>query len=306
MAPILHLRALQAVELAARTGSLKAAAAALGITPAAAGQRVKALEDYLGVELFVRGRAGLLPTAALVEALPHLGSGFRDLERAQLFLEIQRGRDLRIAAEPDFADLWLKPRLDRFQARHPNIAISVNGEGAAGFRAGPADCEIRFEAPAAGLERLFDDFLLPVASPDILRRLSLKPEAERLEGFPLLHIDFYRNDPAAPGWPEWAARHALTRSHPERGVRFLRIARGLDALLADAGIAICGLALLAEPLEDERLRLPFPMSAGVRTSHAFHARFRGEARPHVQRFRQWLLAEAAVSQAWLDARIAGG
>lgn len=305
MPPPAHLRSLQAVELAARTGSLKACAEALGVTPAAAGQRVKVLEDYLGVELFVRGRAGLIPTAALAEALPLLASGFRDLERAGLFLEIQRGRDLRIAAEPDFADLWLKPRLDRFRAGHPNLAISVNGEGEAGFRAGPADCEIRFAAPSPDADHLFDDFVLPVASPDILRRLAAVPEPGRLEGFPLLHLDFYRNDPAAPGWPEWVAAHGLARAHPDRGVRFQRVGRALDALLADAGLAICGLALLGPHLDDGRLGLPFPMKTGVRTAHAFTARFRGGVRPHIQRFRQWLLAEAALSQAALDARIAG-
>ena len=65
MAGLTHLRALQALELALRTGSLKGAAGILAITPAAVGQRIKALEDYLGTELLVRGRAGLRATPAL-------------------------------------------------------------------------------------------------------------------------------------------------------------------------------------------------------------------------------------------------
>ncbi|MEJ0006703.1 MAG: LysR family transcriptional regulator [Steroidobacteraceae bacterium] len=43
-----HLKSLQALQLALRCGSLKGAAELLAITPAAVGQRVKALEDYLG------------------------------------------------------------------------------------------------------------------------------------------------------------------------------------------------------------------------------------------------------------------
>ena len=60
-----HLKSLQALELAARLGSLRDAAGVLAITPAAVGQRVKALEDYLGRDLLVRGRSGLKPAPAL-------------------------------------------------------------------------------------------------------------------------------------------------------------------------------------------------------------------------------------------------
>ena len=65
MAAAQHLRALQALELALRYGSIQRAAADLGITSAAAGQRIRALEDYLGTGLLLRGRSGLHPTAAL-------------------------------------------------------------------------------------------------------------------------------------------------------------------------------------------------------------------------------------------------
>ena len=47
MSGMSYLKSLQAVDLALRTGSLAAAADALAITPAAVGQRIKALEDYL-------------------------------------------------------------------------------------------------------------------------------------------------------------------------------------------------------------------------------------------------------------------
>ena len=111
-----HLRSLQALELALRSGSLKAAAAQLAITPAAVGQRLKALEDYLGVDLVVRGRSGLQPTPELSGALPHLHAAFRELAQAADLLELQRGQQIRIAAASDVADLWLAPRLPTFRA----------------------------------------------------------------------------------------------------------------------------------------------------------------------------------------------
>jgi LysR family glycine cleavage system transcriptional activator len=89
-----HLRGLQALELAVRYGSFTAAGDALGITPAAVGQRVKALEDYLGVELLLRGRSGIQPAPGLASALPSLRQGFRELEVAARELELQRGQEL--------------------------------------------------------------------------------------------------------------------------------------------------------------------------------------------------------------------
>jgi len=50
MTSVTHLKSLQALELAVREGSLTAAAVKLGITPAAVGQRIRSLEDYLGVD----------------------------------------------------------------------------------------------------------------------------------------------------------------------------------------------------------------------------------------------------------------
>ena len=69
-----HLKSLQAIELALRFGSLRKAADALSITPAAVGQRIKAIEDYLGLELVVRGRSGLPAPPAVYDALGHISA----------------------------------------------------------------------------------------------------------------------------------------------------------------------------------------------------------------------------------------
>jgi LysR family glycine cleavage system transcriptional activator len=302
-----HLKSLQALELAVRTGSLKAAADVLAITPAAVGQRVKALEDYLGLELLVRGRSGLLPGPALTGALPHLAAAFRELELAAQRLELQRGHEIHIAAPPDFADLWLKPRLPAFKAEHPNILFCVNGEGEAPMRLAPADCEVEFSAGREGSDPLFRDFVAPVCSPENTRRLATLGEKDRLEGFPLLHLDFYKDDPATPGWAQWIDQQAMSRSAPDRGMRFRRISQVLDAVRADAGLAICGLALILEEILDGRLSLPFQAASGAWTSHAFRARFRsdGLTRPQIRRFRAWLMQEAAATEAALAGFVGG-
>jgi LysR family transcriptional regulator, glycine cleavage system transcriptional activator len=303
MAAASHLKSLQALEAAIRAGSLKRAADELSITPAAVGQRIKALEEYLGVDLLVRSRSALMPTEPLAGALEHLRRAFRELEAVADALDLQRGHEIHVAAVSDFAELWLKPRLPRFHEQHPNILFCINGEGAAPLRLGAMDCEMTF-GPApdnANTDTLFADFVVPISSPENTRRIAGTRKRDRLEGFPLLHLDFYRNDPAVPGWPRWIKDHKLRRTAPERGIRFQRIAPVVEAVLADAGLAICGLALVTGLIENERLSLPFGIESGTWTGHLFQARFRGDAllRPQVRRFRAWLAAEASATRAQL-------
>jgi LysR family glycine cleavage system transcriptional activator len=298
MAATSHLKSFQALAMALRTGSLKAAADELAITPAAVGQRIKVLESYLGVELLVRGRLGLRPAEELSEALPHIEAAFRELDRAAGLLDLQRGDEIHIAAPSDFVELWLKPRLSRFHDRAPKTLFCINGEGEARYRLGRVDCAIRFaprDERRSG-EELFADWLIPICAPENLQRLAAIAPGHRLEGFPLLHLDAYKDDPAAIGWPQWIAARGLSRTAPERGIRFQRIAPALDAVQSAAGLMICGLALILERVEDGTIALPYPASAGVWTSHVYQARLAPAAgRPHLQRFRQWLLEEGRIT-----------
>lgn len=303
MPAVSHLRSLQALEAAVRTGSLVAAAAELGISPAAAGQRIKALEDYLGTELVLRGRAGLRPSQALADSLPHLEAAFAELAKAAAALEMQRGHELHVVGPPDFLDLWLKPRLPAFSRRLPAVRFNLNGEGEAPLRIGRADCRIDYggAAPGSAPDLLFHDYLLPLGSPANVERTASLPPASRLEGFPLLHLDFYKDDPGALGWEEWTRRHGLIRTAPERGIRFRRITAGIDSVLADAGFVLGGAGLLRPLLEEKRLAFVYPAAMGSWSGQPFTATFKADwpRRAPLRAFRDWLLAEAAETRAWL-------
>jgi LysR family glycine cleavage system transcriptional activator len=294
-----HLKSLQALELALRLGSLQAAGRALWITPAAVGQRIKALEDYLGIDLVVRGRSGLRPTSELSGALDHLRAAFQELDTVATILNLQRGDEIHIAAPSDFADFWLNPRLASFRAEHPHVLFCINGEGDAPLRIGQVDCEISFgQQRDARDDLLFRDFVLPISSPENTRRISNVALRDRLEGFPLLHLDFYKEDPSAPNWTTWIKTQRLKRTEPNRGIRFQRIKPALEAVRANAGLTICGLALLDPYIDDGTLSLPFPVATGQWTHHAFQARFRPDAllRPQVKRFREWLVGQATITR----------
>lgn len=294
-----HLRSLQALELALRLGSLKAAAEALAITPAAVGQRIKALEDYLGIDLILRSRSGLKPTSELQSALPHLGKAFSELSVAAEALDLQRVNEIHIAASQDWVDLWLRPRLGAFRERYPNSLFCINGTGDAPMRLGQCDVEIDFVAAATGdrIDVLFHDYLVPVSSPENNKRVSRLRRRFKLEGFPLLHLDFYKDDPRSLSWPLWIERHGHRKTGFNRGIRFQQIGPALEAVRSDAGFVICGLALILDEIAAGKLTLPFPVENGAATSFAFTATYKGAlGRKPIQRFREWLAEEAAKTR----------
>ena len=308
MAVTTHLRALQAVELAIRKGSLKAAAAELAITPAALGQRIKALEDYLGLDLLVRGRSGIRATPELEAAVAHLRAGFRELDTVSRILDFQRVHEIHITADSDWADLWLKTRIDRFRKDNPNTLFCINGVGDVPVRLGQADCEIWFGVERGGAEEdlLFHDYLLPVSSPENTDRIFKQPRTETLEGFPLLHLDCYTFDASAIGWPEWISEYGYRKTAPGRGIRYQKVMHALEAVYANAGLIVCGLALVKDQIDDGTLSRPFPIEQGKWSKNAYRASFRQSAlrRANIDQFRTWLLTEAQETQAELD-RLAG-
>ena len=309
MAATTHLRSLQALEMALRTGSLRRAAQQLAITPAAVGQRIRLLEDYLGLDLLVRGRSGILPTPALQKALPHLTAAFGALDAVTAALDFQRVDEIHMVADTDWEELWLKPRIGAFRQANPSTRFCINGVGDVPLRLGQEDCRIWFGAPRPdeGCDLLFRDYLLPIASPENAARVARVARARRLEGFPLLHLDKYAQDPSAIGWPEWIRRHGHRRTAPDRGIRYGQLTHALEAVRSNAGALLCGMALLFDALDEGQVTPLFPAAQGAWTRQAYHVGFARHAlrRSAVQRFRGWLLREGQATQARLEALAAG-
>lgn len=293
MVTLTHLKSLQAVELSLRKGSLKAAADTLGITPAAVGQRVRTLEDYLGSDLLMRGRSGLQPTAQLEAALPDLQLAFAALERVTDALDFQRVSEIQIVADPDWADLWLAPRLNTFREAHPNILFCINGSGDVPLRLGAPDIRIDYGEGAG--EVLFTDVVLPVTGPDNPRRIADWNPVLQMEGMPLLHLKRQRDDANHPGWVEWFQKFGHRESGPDRGVHYPNARLALDAVRQNVGFLVCGLSLVLSDLEDGSIVNPFPVSQHLIAPHPYRLKLREDAakRPQVQRFAAWLRAKAA-------------
>lgn len=78
----MELRHLRYVLAAADTGSIRAAARALGIEPSAVSRRIRDLEDEIGAALFIRKHCGVVPTFAGERFLHKARSAITNIEHA--------------------------------------------------------------------------------------------------------------------------------------------------------------------------------------------------------------------------------
>ncbi len=300
MTTVSHLKALQALEMAMREGSLKAAAERLGVTPAAVGQRIKTLENYLGKDLLMRGRSGLVPTAELAPAQDDLRLAFEALERVTETLNFQGMSELHIVTEPDLSELWLLPRLAAFRQGNPDILFCINGAGDVPLRIGTPDIRITYDDGRG--EPLFRDLFVPVTGPDNTRRIADWDEQMPMEGMPLLHLTAHRERADMPGWVEWFGQFGQRKKGPQRGVHYKNARLALEAVRANVGFLVCGLSLVLEDLAKGTIVLPFAVSQHMVAPHPYRLSVRPEAenRPQVARFLRWLRSEAEATQRQLQ------
>jgi DNA-binding transcriptional LysR family regulator len=111
-----------------RTGSLSAAARALGLTQPTLGRHIDALENDLGVKLFTRSRYGLAPTTAARELAPHaeaMEAAAEAFRRSASGETAEPGGTVRLTASNMIGAEVIPPMLASFRETHPRIAIEL-------------------------------------------------------------------------------------------------------------------------------------------------------------------------------------
>lgn len=251
------LAALRAFEAAARHLSFRRAAEELRVTPTAISHHIRLLEETLGLRLFERRPRQVLMTKQAQLLFPVLRDGFDTFAQTIEALARPRWRvTVTVSATRLFTARCLVPRIDKFQARHPEIDLRLHATDApADIAAGAADIAIRYgRGPYPGLEaeHLFADVFAPVASP----RLGLRVPAD-LRVATLIHAEWHRIDPSDPTWARWLAVAGVTGVDATAGMRFTDEGHAVQAATAARGVALASLPLLADELEAGTLVVPF-------------------------------------------------
>ena len=291
------LNALRAFEAAGRHLSLTKAASELHVTPAAVSHQVKGLEGYLGVKLFRRVGNSLLLTDAGQACLPGLSEGFDQLADA---IDRQKGHDARgplhVSVAPAFASKWLVPRLERFDARHPDIDVRISAslEVADLDREG-FDAAIRLgrgSYPGLDVHEIFAESVVPMCGPNLLEGLHPLRKAADLRHHVLLHADSLRFDRAAPDWPMWLKAAGATDVDASRGPHFSHPDHAMQGAIDGAGVVLGWRALAAADLAAGRLVIPFDLTLPMELAFFFVCPHVAAERPKIVAFRDWLLEES--------------
>lgn len=300
MRSIAHLNALRAFEASARHQSFSLAAQELNVTPAAVGQLVRTLEDWLGSPLFVRstsGRARLVTTEVAEQALPDIRAG---LERLAVGLERLRsgsaGGVLTVTVSPAFAAKWLLPRIERFQAAWPETDLRLDTSlKPVDFVAQRIDVGVRYgrgQWPGLAAEKLMDEEVYPVCAPALLATATLQAPGD-LRGQVLIHDQSVDTSTGFASWQAWL-RHAGVQGVPtDRGLRINNSAAVLQAAIDGQGVALARSVMAHDDLAAGRLVRLFPQ-VRLESALAYYVVYRPEciAQPKVAAFRDWLLREA--------------
>ena len=246
------LNALRAFEAAARLGGFSAAAQELCVTQGAIAQQIKHLEDWAGATLFVRHARGVRLSAAGKAVLPRLGEAFDALgDVTQTLRREGAASEVRIAALPSIAQLWLSPRLPAIRAALPGTAVSVTAmESAPNLVRDPYDMAVFFaDTTPTGAISLGWDIIYPVCAPDIANRLKTPDD---LDGYTLIHDASWKDD-----WESWLSAAAPGLAFDTSGPAYSLYALAVEEARNGAGILIGHEALVRPLIERGELTAPF-------------------------------------------------
>ena len=297
------LHALQGFVTAARLGNLSRAAESLNLSVSALSHQMRGLEERLGHRLLERKPRGVALTADGQRLLERIAPHLDAIGQALQPFAARPGDVLTISATPSMSSAWLVPRLGGFLAAHPQIEINLQStEAVTDFsRDGQVDVALRIglgQWPGVTAEHLFDEWLVPMASPALVARMG-GDAAPPLSEWPLL------GDPDGQ-WNRWFAQFG--GEPPARYVAFFDDSESHHrAALDGVGVAMGRLTrtrLLLESgqlvrLSAERLKtrsahyLVYPPRSATHAGFlAFREWLRGQAAEHVRHMAQAGIAKA--------------
>jgi LysR family transcriptional regulator, glycine cleavage system transcriptional activator len=289
MARLPPLETLRVFEVACRHGSYSDAARELHVTHSAVSQRMRQLEEELGLTLFERQGNRMVLTASGLRLQAGIQHAFSELNATFGSIQTRRSEaEITVSLLPVMAARWLVPRLPRFKARFPHINLHVKtSQSLANFKSDGVDIAVRFgTGDWKGLRaiKLLNEEFFPVCSPSLSNGRLPKDPASMLSE-PLL-VD--RN----LSWRAWFRSAGLKLDRDIVGTSFTDTNALLEAAVTGQGIALGRLSVTRSDILAGRLvRLS---QHSLRVSYCHYAVYptSSESNRALMAFRDWLLEEA--------------
>lgn len=294
---------LRAFEAVARHLNFRAAAEEMALTQSAVSRQIQAIEEDVGVALFLRHTraveltsAGAQLLLAVQQALPRIDGAVRQIRQSA-------GRQsVSLTTFASFASMWLIPRLEAFQRDQPGIDIRIDASDAAvDLEVADVDIALRYgprENMPLGALRLFGETLTPLASPWLLKSSPPIREPADLAAFTLIEAgDAHRTHLEWLTWRRWFESHGVTRAQPKRWLYFNYAYQMVQAALTGQGLVLARSSLIAESLANgdlvevlPRHRMDSPMAYWLLVGP------RNALRPEIKAFCEWLQEQARITR----------
>ena len=285
----LPLGALRVFEAVATHLNFSEAAEALNVTPAAVSQQIKTLESYIQVPLFRRSGRRVEITEEGLELLPAIRAGLDQLESAIHHIK-QYGRSgpLQVSLLSSFLQIWLLPRIRSFRRKRPDVELRFHtSRELVDFSRAAIHVAIRFgrgNYPNLHCEKLLDDWIVPVGTPELIKQYGMIERGADLSKYPLLEGD------DAP-WRVWQKtdEEVAWQSRPPT----IDDSAGLMIAAEEGlGFALSRWTVVTRSLQKGTLRLASKEALPFGSAFYFVCPRPFLALPKVAQFREWIFAAA--------------
>jgi LysR family glycine cleavage system transcriptional activator len=294
------LTGLQCFEAAARHGSFTRAAAELYVTQGAVSRQISNLESELGIALFQRLHHQLVLTDAGLSYLGKVRTGLNLLESATAELLAHRGRGgvLNLSVPPTLATSWLIPRLQRFNAQHPDITLNfIRYLHAHDFAMAELDVAIQYGEgvwPNAVAHYITGRRITAICRADIAGKIDVSDPTSLAAQTRLHHL-------MVPSlWQEWFDAMGVRQLNAAAGPRFDQFSLIVKATLVGFGIGMVPRCLVQEELARGTLVEVFPQAVMARQGYYLCYPPEKQPLPALQALQDWMLAEAGESDGVLQ------
>ena len=309
--PSVHLRTraisagnLRTFAAVARHLNFRAAAEELALTQSAVSRQIQALEEEVGVSLFLRHTRAVELTSAGVQMMRAVEPSLERLDSTVRLIRRSSGRkSVAISTWASFASMWLIARLEAFQSDYPDIDLRIDAtDNVIDLDTTDVDLAIRYTAPDSvppNAIRLFGEQLTAVASPWLLKTGHPLTRGEDLAHFALIEAgDAHRHQNLEwLTWRRWFDHHGLHKLEPKRWMYFNYAYQIAQAALTGQGVALARMPLVADSLKSgdlieilPNMRLDSPMAYWLIVGP------RSAARPEIKAFCAWLQLQAAQTR----------
>lgn len=253
------MRAIQAFEAIARCGSVAAAADELGVSPGAISQQLHKIEADLNVRLFYREGRALKLTSWGLAYYPKVRTAFDQLRRAQHALNLARTKRSIVLSTLPSLSVWLRRHLMSWHEMHSGVSVTLLGtDRESPLQEGGIDFRLCYGNDARQYDRfaeLFIDALVPVCSPELLRRYPVRTEADIIAA-PLIDIAWEARHRSSPTWTDWAWSVGLGARETRGELAFSQSDAAIDAALCGGGFVLGQISMIADHVRQGRLAVP--------------------------------------------------